>query len=323
LEPRTEFAVDPLNPISVSDVHVPTVSVILCTYNGEKYLPALLESLSAQTTAVERIVIRDDGSRDRSVPIVDEWCARHGVEMVHIQVPERRLGPALSFLATLTESRPAKLHLLADQDDVWLPDKIERAAVALRLAGPDPALYASRLQIVDASLHPIGLSSLPTSLTFHNAIYENQLTGCTMAINEAMRLLVCRGMPTSALMHDWWLYLIASAVDSIIYDDVPSLMYRQHAHNAVGAAPSGLRAIAGRTWRAASSRAGQRAAQLRDFGRLYKDLLPQAEQRLIQILTDDGASLDKRWRTAWTVPVIRRTWLDRLGTRVAIMRGLF
>jgi len=301
----------------------PAISVVLCTYNGARFLPELLESLAKQTLPVDRIVLRDDGSTDGSEDLVRAWTLARHVELVHVTEPPVRMGPARSFLTALGAGGPAFVHLLADQDDVWLPTKIERAYAALRAAGVSPCLYASRQQLVDASLRPIGTSPRPGPLAFSSAAYESQLTGCTMAFNESLREFACRYTPVHMLMHDWWLYLLASATGRVVFDDMPTILYRQHSHNMVGASPTGLAALWKRLRRAASSPGATRSRQLKEFGDCYADALSLAQMSLIDSLTTPPRSWRQRALIALTVPVQRRGWLNRAGTRLSILRGRF
>lgn len=299
------------------------VSVVLCTYNGRRFLPELLASLAAQSTPVDRLVLRDDGSSDDSVALVRAWAEQCGITLHEVASLPERLGPARAFLSALAASGPAAVHFLADQDDVWLPHKIERAVAALQLLPPGPALYASRLNVVDAALQSLRLSSHPGRLCFASAACESLLSGCTMALNEPLRRLAEREVPLVVSMHDWWLYLLASATGHIAFDDEPTVLYRQHAQNALGAGPAGLRALTSRLRQALSAPGRVRRAQLLEFQRIHGDQLPADARQLVRQLVNDDASGWSRLRRALTVPIARRTWVDRAGTRLAIMRKRF
>lgn len=302
---------------------LPLVSLVLCTYNGARFLDEQLNSLAAQTVPVNRLVLRDDGSTDATVSIVRAWSQEQRIPLIHVTEPVTRLGPARSFLTALAAGGPARFHLLADQDDVWLPMKIERAVKALE-AGPQlPRLYAARQLYVDRELHSLGTSPMPGSMEFSAAVYESQLTGCTMALNEPLRLLVSRRVPQQALMHDWWIYMLASASGEIVFDEMPTMLYRQHGQNVIGAGPTGLGAWKERVSRAVIEPGGQRRAQLKEFGDTFSDLLSDQQRTLINALTSTSPSWWQRWALGTSVPISRRGWLNRLGTRLAIIRGRF
>ena len=303
----------------------PLVSVVLCTYNGELYLQELLDSLSAQSTPVDRLVLRDDGSRDNTVDLVRHWAVRQGIQLDELRGAEMRLGPARSFLTALVRSAPADVHLLADQDDVWLPTKVERAVAALLNEDQPrlPVLYASRLQIVDETLNPLGLSPCPAKLSFPSAACESLLTGCTMALNEELRLLASRGVPDCVAMHDWWLYMLASATGRVLFDVHPTVMYRQHGANVIGVETTGWRKLHARIRRFAFGRPGVRRRQLLEFRTLYADVLSPPARALVEALVPNNTGVWSRIQTAWQAPIVRQAWHDRLATRLAILTNRF
>jgi glycosyltransferase involved in cell wall biosynthesis len=221
----------------------PIVTVILATYNGSRYLPAQLESLARQTVRPSRIVVRDDGSVDDSLALVKQWAGHQRIACQVIIGPN--LGPARSFLTASAQAKDSDYYFFCDQDDVWLEDKIERAVTSLSAEQGKPMLYASRLQVVDQKLQPLRQSELPAHLSFSSAAYESLLTGCTMGFNNEFRKLLLTPLPRFVLMHDWWCYLLATGVEGagLVYDGRPTILYRQHATNAVGAGPIGFKAL--------------------------------------------------------------------------------
>ena len=214
------------------------VVVLMSTWQGERFVEEQLRSILGQLPAGGRVIVRDDGSTDNTVARIEGL----GDERIAVTRGDN-LGFVRSFFA-LIEAAPADadLVMLSDQDDVWLPNKIERAAAHLAPMHDRPALYCSRLQLVDESLRPVGLSPAwrrPPS--FRNALTENIVTGCTCAINPLALALARRyGDPSLVYFHDWWLYLVISAFGDVIVDPEPTILYRQHAANAIGMG-SGLR----------------------------------------------------------------------------------
>jgi glycosyltransferase involved in cell wall biosynthesis len=300
------------------------VSVILCTYNGARYLPAMLESISLQSMRVDRLVHRDDGSSDESVDIVRRWAAHNGVRLHTLDNRSTRLGPSMSFLTALTQSAPARWHFLADQDDVWLPFKIERAVEAIGAASSDPVLYASRLRVVDQSLGALRDTPKPKQLSLSSAVCESLLTGCTMALNEPMRILVARGgAAPEAAMHDWWLYLLAAAFGTIEFDVEPTVLYRQHADNALGAEVRGLTLSWQRFRRFAAGDRGVRSRQLRALHNRYAATLPSGAGELIESLLPPEGEFIARCRAAIGADIERQHWRDTIATRLTILTNRF
>lgn len=302
----------------------PIVTVVLATYNGERFLPDQLESLAAQYRRPDRLVLRDDGSDDRSVELVRNWADRHGVTLQ--QVAGSRLGPSRSFLQALQLAQPADIFLFCDQDDVWLPHKIERALDFVPWGeGAEPTLCATRLEVVDERLKHLRLTQLPHHLSFASATCESMLTGCTMAFNAAFRQRLVRFLPENAVMHDWWCYLLATGADSatLHFDPTPTVLYRQHGGNALGAGPTGLSAALARLRRFAGRDALMRSRQLRELGHLHGiDLSPQASALLQQLLAAK-CGLWPRLRATFTAPIHRQTVIATWTTRFALLVNRF
>ena len=159
--------------------------------------------------------------------------------------PPGRLGATGSFLALLRSVcgtlAERDVVAFADQDDIWLPDKLARGAAALRLAPRDEAvLYRARQILVDARLKRLGVSSkLSRPAGFPAALTQNVATGCTVMLNRPAARLVAASRPSAGTLHDWWAYLLVTAGGGrLVQDDEPVVLYRQHAQNLVGAPAS-------------------------------------------------------------------------------------
>ncbi|MCX6063074.1 MAG: glycosyltransferase family 2 protein [Caldiserica bacterium] len=220
------------------------VSVALCTFNGALYLREQLDSLLGQTSLPTELVLSDDGSSDASVSIVTEFARSVGMRLV-VAPTHARLGVVQNFnLALSLCSR--QYVALSDQDDVWLPDKLTTELAAMhegeaRYGTSCPLLVHSDLTVVSADLRPISSSFMRTeglrnpspddALTI--LLTQNFVTGCTMLVNRP--LLECAlPIPREAVIHDWWLALIAASCGHVLYVDQPTIMYRQHDSNAIG-----------------------------------------------------------------------------------------
>ena len=223
-------------------MNLPRVSILLATYAGERYLPEQLDSLARQRAVDWRLLWRDDGSPDESVNVMERFAASQPGRVVRVIEPSGRIGAARGFLALLAAAsdEPGVLHAFCDQDDVWLPDKLSRAAAAIGNHPPEvPVLYCARQRLVGPDLAPRGLSALPRHQPgFANALVQNIATGCTVVLNAAARRLVLSvPAPLSAgSMHDWWCYLLVTGCGGrFAFDPEPVVLYRQHGTNAIGA----------------------------------------------------------------------------------------
>lgn len=219
-----------------------TVHVLLASYRGERYIGEQLESIAAQTHPAWRLLISDDGSSDRTVAICEDFARRHPQHRVRlIQGPRQRCSTANFFhlIHTVDGFQADDLFAFSDQDDVWLPEKLERAA---RVLGAAPlregqaALYGSRTRLVDHRLQPMGVSRLPARpLGFGNALLQNVASGNTMVFNAALLDLLRRVNPAHAVLHDWTAYQVVTGCGGWMhFDPEPSLLYRQHDHNLIG-----------------------------------------------------------------------------------------
>ncbi|MGE0496332.1 MAG: glycosyltransferase family 2 protein [Ramlibacter sp.] len=207
------------------------VVVVMSTYQGERHVAQQVRSILDQLPDGGQLIVRDDGSTDgtlEQINIFDDprvsTLSGHNVGFVQ------------SFFILLSKV-PAEtdIVMLSDQDDIWLPGKIDRAVQHLRNCS-GAALYCSRQQLVDDRLQPLALSTpWPRGPSFKNALSENIVTGCTVALNQGARELVLRlGNLNRIHFHDWWMYLVVSAFGTVITDPVPTILYRQHQGNVIG-----------------------------------------------------------------------------------------
>lgn len=215
------------------------VQVLLSSYNGEKYLAAQLESILAQDYEEISILIRDDGSTDRTLEIIQYYADKYANIAYYVG---KNLGVQQSFFQLMQHAdKMADYYAFSDQDDVWLPEKIRQAVQLLEKQDQSlPLLYASKTTLVDAELKEITIRKKRVQIRpeFGNALVENVCTGCTEVFNRRLLELVTKQTPTYAIMHDWWLYLCATAFGRVYYDANSYILYRQHGNNQVGSSVS-------------------------------------------------------------------------------------
>lgn len=265
------------------------VVVLMSTYQGARYVVEQLRSILDQLPPGGRIVVRDDGSTDGTP---DTILALGDGRITLTRGPN--IGFARSFLTLLAEApEDADMVMLADQDDVWLPHKIQRAWDHLAPLAGVPALYCSRLQLVDAQLQPLGLSPLwQRAPSFENALTENIVTGCTAAMNPAALQLVQRcGNPALIHFHDWWLYLVVAAFGKVLYDPQPSVLYRQHGGNVIGMGRGFARywAIVRFVWRTSWVHIMYR--QIGNFRTVFSNTLDAQQHRLLERYFDPTSGM--------------------------------
>ncbi len=223
-----------------------TMHILLATYQGAPHLHEQLASIAQQTYSSWHLWARDDGSTDATLSILHEFKQRNGRQVTLLQGQGR--GASRNFFGLIQVVEPnsaGDLIAFCDQDDVWFPDKLERASQwhAKSLAPEAANLYCAQTQVTDAQLHPLYLSPLPRRpLTLHNALVENVASGNTMVMNIALLQALRRIHPEHAVLHDWSAYLAATACGGEVgFEARPCLLYRQHGGNVVGARKSWAR----------------------------------------------------------------------------------
>ncbi|MCB8880152.1 glycosyltransferase [Acidisoma cellulosilytica] len=220
------------------------VAILLSTYNGAPYLPALLGSFLAQTHEDWVLLWRDDGSRDGTTTLMRDWGAARPDRCAEVADPQGNQGVTGSFMALLRAAHTAGFAqaAFADQDDVWLPEKLAWGLEALGTEAA-PALYCARQVLVDDGLTRIGLSaSLAGPAGFPACLTQNIATGNTVILNRAALGLIAPTAPPRECWHDWWCYLMVTAAGGrLLRDERGVILYRQHAANVVGAPTSAPR----------------------------------------------------------------------------------
>lgn len=224
---------------------MPVIDILLATYNAEKHLADQLDSLFNQSHAGWRLIVRDDGSTDATGKILADYQRRHPDAVVIIEDRLGNLGACGNF-ARLLEMADADYVMCCDQDDVWMPDKIERTfrrmeALETTHGSSTPCLVYTDLQVVDDHLKVLSNSFYRMQaydpgrgFDFSRLLVGNVMVGCTVMINRRLRDLAMP-MPPEALMHDWWLGLLACACGRVAFLNEATILYRQHAGNVVGA----------------------------------------------------------------------------------------
>ncbi len=305
---------------------VPRVAILMSTYNGATFLDAQLASLAAQEGVDCELFVRDDGSSDDTLAIL----ARHAHRWPNLAatLAGPNLGPAMSFLALLASvPRDFDYYAFCDQDDVWLPGKLARAAA--RLAGPpaeSPALYCSRVICARADLTPIGAVVGDGDTRFEHLLFENIAFGITIVMNRAAHAAVADHPPAAGvIMHDWWCALVVSAIGEVVHDPAPSALYRQHGGNVIGARPGAAAEIALRLRAFLRDPKGFYPihAQGAEFLRLYEDALRPEHLRFLRGFVASKASLGARLRYGLAGPLIRSKWYGALFARALIVAGLY
>lgn len=273
--------------------HDATIDILLATYNGERFVQRQIESVLDQMGDDHRLLVRDDGSSDGTVPLVREFARRHPGRVVLLDNEGKRLGACGSF-GRLLERSNADYVTFCDQDDVWLPGRLalplERIQAVERKFGPQmPVLAHTDLVVVDENL----LSMAPSFWSYsrldtvrgsrlNRLLVQNVVTGCATMMNRALVDRACP-VPSTAAMHDWWFALTASVFGRIEAVAEPTILYRQHGKNSLGASRYDWRYVM------------QRAADVIG-GRAIVRWRSTTRQQAVEFLRRFGETLEPRHR---------------------------
>ena len=270
------------------------ISVLMATYNGEKYLRAQLDSLFAQTIQDFRLYVSDDASADGTAAIVREYQARFPGRIAFSQRTCSGGTPWHNYFSLMTAHRDDYL-MFCDQDDVWLPHKIAVTLEAMRrlearwgadvplLVHTDLALTDKDLNVTYPSYRRAMRSNFERTRLCH-ALIQNTFSGCSCMYNRALAELI-RAEPEFCVMHDWWLMIVAAAFGHIGSSTEATALYRQHGGNTVGACDMG--AWSYKLNRLRHPDEVRRAIdvtydQARAFLKMYRDRLTEEQRRLIE-----------------------------------------
>lgn len=209
-----------------------SLSVAMATYNGETYLPEMLESLALQTRLPDELVVRDDRSSDRTLAVLAEFAA-HAPFPVRVLDGGERLGYAQNFVAA-SSGCSGDLVFFADQDDSWRPAKLERVALAADPARSQALFHDFSLMSDDGSEIAPSFYGVLTERGFGPAV---ALKGCSMAVTRAFLDLWGWPPASTTISHDFWVALISTAFDQRITLDEVLIDHRLHADNTSGWIP--------------------------------------------------------------------------------------
>lgn len=212
------------------------VFVLLSSYNGSRYIEEQIESILSQEDVDVTLFVRDDNSSDKTLSILNGYKSKYDNIIVDVG---KNLGAALSFMELLFQvPDSSSYYALADQDDIWEPNKLA-SAIKILEKNKNALLYSSNQKVVDSGNHYIrNRYSVSPPLDVFNIIDKNHLSGCTMVLKRELLLKIREKKPSDTIiknrMHDTWIAAVAACIGEIVYDENAFIRYRQHDSNVVG-----------------------------------------------------------------------------------------
>ena len=309
------------------------VNVILSTYNGEQFLAQQLDSILEQTYPNVDVYIRDDGSSDRTVSIIKEYCGK-STDTVRFHLLEDQRGNLntwRSFLCAIMASDDADYYAFCDQDDVWNPDKIERAVRVLSEQPKEtPFLYAAGYDICDLSLNQIGkgkktvpLEQMSVGKSFFN--YGAGLgQGFTLVFNRALKEYAFYPEKMDIRGHDVWLWAVISGLrEGYYYDDYSSASYRRHTSSVTPTGGSGWNLWRWRFRQFMNHELFLRASLAAcTYAELFSDRMKTDEDKtFLRIFGERGMITRRRWKKAFYPYRLKPSVLEEVALRFAFLCG--
>ncbi len=311
------------------------VQVLLSSYNGEKYIREQLDSILIQKNVKVELLIRDDGSTDKTIEILQEYERKwDNVQVIY----GKNIGVIESFFTLIEQvSRDKEYIAFSDQDDKWLPEKLIKAVQKIRKQQTkktvstkqlvndnklQPIVYCSAKQLVNATLQPLpmGISYKTVKTEFGNALVENMCTGCTCVINRELLQLLKERKPTFTIMHDFWIYLIGTCFGIVIYDKNSYILYRQHDNNVLGTASSLLENYKRRIKNFRKNR-GKLTKQAEELVKIYSELMPEENKSLIEQFIKSKKKISLRRKIVVEGKIFRQRMSDDWIMKLFLLLG--
>lgn len=308
------------------------VLVLLSTYNGDKFLPEQLDSLYGQKDVDCHLLVRDDGSKDATMSILEDYKNRHG-NMTIIQ--GRNLGAGGSFLALINEAATKyaefDYYAFCDQDDVWFDHKIETGVKALEQSPEILKLFFSGAINTDRNLQPIAASCVKLVNTFGANLVANHILGCTMLMNGALLQEINKintkpySIPDGNIpIHDAWAAIVAYSLNADVIQSLSGLMfYRQHGHNVIGAGHGFWSIQKNRIMRYLGSTTHGKTNKCIIALQVLDDEIPTQNRDLLQKVADYRTSFKSKFGLLFDKRMYEYGIVDNIGTFLTILFNKF
>lgn len=264
------------------------VKVLLSAYNGEKYIKTQIDSILNQTYPNIEIYVRDDGSKDNTLDVLKPYAQNHSI---HLEAGEN-VGFIDSFFWLVANAGEADYYAYCDQDDEWLPEKIQMAIDKIE-EEPEketlPILYFSDYDFYNGSMEYQGRApSKKNPPSFYNALVDCMPLGFNMVFNKNTHNLLVENLPKHSCGHDWWTYMVCAGLGKVIYDKRSTVKYRRHESNV---SAGGMDFIKFQIWRLKKfffrDYFKNVRLQMREYADIYMEQLSKENQEILKLFTPE------------------------------------
>lgn len=284
------------------------VNVLISTYNGEKYISQQIDSILSQTYPEIKIYVRDDGSKDQTVSVLQNYCEKGMIQLLR----GTNIGYGPSFLQLLMKAKDGDYWAFCDQDDVWHPDKIQRAVEVLDHMADDSAnMYFHNFVLTDENLDEIGTyrNRIP-GYEFSMAITECLHMGFATVINRSFRELMLQGDIEHICTHDWWAELVAMEFGNVYTDDRILAKHRR-----LGSSVSEGNLKNKIRWFQKAWKGNAEISNITtEFQRVFGDVMNRRDKEILSWFAEDNNQVQNSFRKCF----YRKRWRSGLVSEVTV-----
>lgn len=296
------------------------VAVIMSTYNGERFISEQLDSILNQTYKNIEVVVRDDGSKDKTVEIVKEYMEKYSNIVLY---QGENLGFIKSFFELLNLAE-ADYYSYADQDDIWMENKIELAVNSLnKLDNSKPNMAFGNSDYYDENMKFIGAGPKNKKTSFLKALFSCCGQGMTMTVNKKTRDMIIDNTPKTCFFHDWWTYLVCIGLGNVAYDNVTTVKYRRRKENATSEGQGYFRLL---IWRIkhllVDDGMKDIKQQMINYSDYYYYQLSDEDKKTIKLFTETENSFSLVMKKFFYPKRYRDNVLDDIMLRIVFLMGV-
>ena len=298
------------------------VTILMSTYNGEKYLKEQIDSLLKQKNVKIKIFVRDDGSTDKTTEILDQYKRKKLLEWYSGENKKS----ALSFFDLLKKAPKSDYYAFCDQDDYWLDDKLCIALEKLsKFDNNKPCLYYGRPRLVDSKLNYIKnpKSSMHSMISFRESIINSNATGCTMVFNYKLLCAMKKNTPNYIYMHDNWLHKLCLILKgNVFFDKDVHILYRQHENNVIGINNSFIKKIKKKLG-SLLNKDRSRSKIIKSLYEEYSYLMSPEDKRLALLVVNYDKNFLNRLKLFFCFKIRTKYFFRNLYFRIAVLLKAF